>query len=439
MTGAKTAHIFLDANTALHFKRPDLIDWCALIGSRNVVLIGAPILHRELEQQKVHNPSTKLRKRADAYIKWLVEYVRDPAREVRSGTIWHFIPVEPQIDFREHNLSAGIADDHFIASVIAYQPSADVKVYVATADIGMEIKLRHRKIALLILPDTFKLPDEPDAQEKELRDLRRQVSQRNLPSLALITSLDGNRHPFKVRPPAFVPPAKTFEQVSSEHTTLSEPETWPPKQQSLADLRKLGDAASQTALRAAWLSPERVARYNEERDTFLKQYREYLEKLLEWEETVALTVELGLTLSNTGTAPASDIDVILSFPDDLLLMEGDDLPSRPEEPEPPLRPSGVFDVSFAAMMGTRDISGLLRSPYSHFPSVNVNSSVSIDSEAHRVNYWSRNLKHGFTEKLEPIYFRFPSRQSIRQFQVEYEISSSELSQPNAGLVHFVMA
>jgi hypothetical protein len=97
---ASLVHIFLDSNTALHFKRPDQIDWQELTNSNQVVLVAAPILHRELEQQKIHNPSRKLRERAGDYIKWLVQFVRDPDREVRPGTKWLFFLSSPRFILR---------------------------------------------------------------------------------------------------------------------------------------------------------------------------------------------------------------------------------------------------------------------------------------------------------------------------------------------------
>lgn len=430
MTEPRTAHIFLDANTALHFLRPDLIDWCALTGCTQAVLVGAPILHRELEHQKIHNPSGKLRKRTAAYIKWLVEFVRDPAREVRPRTTWHFIPVEPQIDFPAHSLSAGIADDHLIASVISYAPPAGVEVYVATADIGMEIKLRHRKITPLLLPDTAKLPDEPDAQEKELQELRRKAAQKHLPSLSLITELDGSRHPFELGSQVTTASAIPPEEIRRKYPSLQGPERLSADEKATlsSDVRYQILCADMCGITGD------VEQYNKEREIFLAKYEEYFSKLLQWEEWVALTVEVELTLSNEGTAPATDIDVILRFPEDIVLFEEDDCPKRPEEPEPPSRTDTL--MHFSALTGY-DPSSWLPSTHTDFPHVNVNSSASANQEQNEINYWSRNLKHGFTEKLDPIYFRFANRQAVRQFQVEYEISSAELPEPITGTLHFV--
>lgn len=438
MIQTHSAHIFLDANTALHFRRPDQIDWCALTGSDRIVLIGAPILHRELEQQKIHNASRKLRQRADAYIKWLVQFVRDPTLEVRPGTTWRFIPVEPLIDFRAHNLSLVIADDQLIASIVTYTLPDNAQMYVATADIGMEIKLRHRQIAPLLLPDTSKLPEEPDPQERELQNLRRQLAQRHSPILRLVTEMAGDRHPMRIGRQVVVPSAKTLQEVHRENPSLVAPSTREPseKGQSISGLYQLQAVAA--AFTSTFLSPERVSDYNAKLDTFLAEYEGYLEKLLEWEELAALTIQVELTLSNAGTAPGSDIDVILRFPNDIILINEGDLPVPPKQPEPPQRPDRIPSIGGLPLLRDRDFSSLLRSPHTDFSASNSNSSASVNPGEHQASYWLRNLKHGFTEKLDTVYFRFRDRNAVRQFHVEYEISVAELPERTTGNLHVVL-
>ena len=432
MTDSLPAHIFLDANTALHFRRPDEIDWCALTGSKRVVLVGAPIFHRELEQQKIHNASRKLRERAGAYIKWLAQFVRDPTLEVRPRTTWQFISVEPLIDFASHNLSTLISDDHLIASVITYSPSSDASVRVATADIGLEVKLRHRSIQPLLLPDSVRLPEEADPQEKELLHLRRQLAQRRSPILALDTEMGSDRHPISICPQVTLPSAPSLSEISAAHPALLVPGSPSP---AATDHPMAGIFQAGAILRNAILPPERVALYNNGREEFLAEYQKFLDELLVWEEQKALTVEVRLSLSNTGTAPASDVDIILHFPDDLVLMITDDLPPAPDQPEPPQRPDRIPDLWGSSLGG--NFTGLLHPTYPELPTPRFDSSAEVNPERHQATYWLKNLKHGFTQKLEPVFFWFPDRGSVRQFHAEYQISAAELPEAITGRLHFL--
>lgn len=429
MTEAKAAHVFIDTNLALHYQRPDQVDWCALTGCDQVVLVATPTLLRELEKQKVHNPTGKLRKRAGAYIKWLAGFVRNPALEVRPATTWHFIPNEPQIDFRQHSLSMDVADDHIIASVLSYTPSGDPKVHVATADLGMEIKLGSRGIAPLLMPESAMLPDEPDEQEKELRDLRRKVAEKRIPVLTLVTELEGGRHSFSVRPKVTMASVTSPEEVRHKYPPLRGPDSLTPEKK--ADL----SAAVKYQILCAEMCgvPQDIDAYNLEREAYFTKYDAYYRERLDWEELAALTVQVNLTLFNDGTAPATDIDIYLHLPDDVIVFKSDAFPKRPKEPKPPRR---TDMLSLFSSLTDYDHTSLLRSPSLFVPDVDINSSVAADQDKHRIRYWSRNLKHGFTEKLDAVYFRFPNRQAVRNFEAEYEISASELSEPASGTLHF---
>ena len=203
MPRSTTAHVFIDANTALHFKRPDQIDWRTLANANEVVLVAAPVLLRELEEQKVINGSSKLKGRAANYIKWLHQFVRHPETEVRAGVRWWFLPDEPQLDFAAERLSQTIADDHLIASVLHYTRQSGVSVLVATADLGLEVKLRSRGIGVLELPDDLRLPTEPDPIELENRNLRRQIArfEARMPKLSVVFEGSAQHHALSLRDP----------------------------------------------------------------------------------------------------------------------------------------------------------------------------------------------------------------------------------------------
>lgn len=315
-------------------------------------------------------------------------------------------------------------------SATRFSPDS-AEIYVATADIGLEIKLRYRKITPLHLPAAAKLPDEPDAQEKELQELRRKVAQKHLPKLLLVTELDGERHPFAIGAQADAASGSSLAEMRRNYPPMVGPESMTAQEKAVLppDIRYELLCANMCGI------TENVEAYNKEREAFLAKYEEYSSKLLQWEEFAALTVAVELTLSNTGTAPATDIDIILRFPADIVVFEADDFPERPQEPKPPERADVLRH--FSPFTGY-DPSSLFNFSDRN-PSLNLDSSARADEEEHQLHYWSRNLKHGFTEKLDTVYFRFPDREAVRQFQAEYDISSVELPEPITGTIHFVLS
>ena len=94
-------------------------------GASEVVLIAAPVLLREPEEQKVSHNSKKIRGRADKYIKWLHQFLLKPTIEVRPKVTWFFLPSEPQINFTDERLNESIRDDQLIASVLDYSRNSE--------------------------------------------------------------------------------------------------------------------------------------------------------------------------------------------------------------------------------------------------------------------------------------------------------------------------
>ena len=172
MSNHSPTYLFMDANIALHFSRPDQVDWFATTHSRNAILVATPIFLRELDQKKFEGKSAKLRERARKYIKWLLAFSRDPAKEVRPGVRWKFLRQEPNIDWASLGLDQNISDDQLIASVIQFAHNQRIDAFVVTEDIGLEVKLTARKIGVLSLSDDFRLPDEHDKLEGENAALR---------------------------------------------------------------------------------------------------------------------------------------------------------------------------------------------------------------------------------------------------------------------------
>ncbi len=344
MAGASVVHVFLDTNTVLHYKRADQVDWCTLVDATEVVLVIAPVLMRELEHQKVHNPSRKLRERADGIVKWLAQFLRSSTpRTVRPGVTLCFVDHELQVDFVAQRLSPTVADDQLIASVLDHMQAHTERTLVATADLGLEAKLRGRRIELLLLPDELRLPGEPDPLEKELQQTRLELQRLKSRSPRLGVTFANGSHQLQVTlsAPPHVPSAPSLYQIQTDYPPLAKPGRAP--RRSGAPIEELGGIAG--ALNKFGVSAEATDRYNDELQKFYASHGAYLEKLLIWEEQHARSLEVTLILSNNGTAPASDIDVVLTFPEDIELFEPDDLPQRPEAPEPPPKPTPFWSLA----------------------------------------------------------------------------------------------
>ena len=431
MPRSTTAHVFIDANTALHFKRPDQIDWRTLANANEVVLVAAPVLLRELEEQKVISGSSKLRDRAADYIKWLHQFVRHPETEVRAGARWWFLPDEPQFDFAAEGLSQTIADDHLIASVLHYTRQSDVSVSVATADIGLEVKLRSRRIGVLELPDDLRLPAEPDPVELENRNLRRQIArfEARMPKLSVEFEGGAQHHALFLRD-SNANSVTSLDQIRDDNPYMY-------GTQAVARPRDRVGAAFADVQRLTQqfgVSAERADKYNEKLEQYFNQYQHYLEHHAAWRETLSLHHLVKLVIANDGTAPASNIDLDLFFPDGTRPVDEDDIPKEPKAPKAPRRPQGIMAMRG---LGGSDYLSPLMTPNLH-DMINANDDgqpiVGKDGDSVRIGY--STLKHGFSVTSDGLMFRFADAAAVRAFSVEFRLSADELPDALEGQLHF---
>ena len=427
----QVAHIFLDTNCALHFVRPDHIDWCALAKSDEAILVCAPIFFEEIEQQKVKNNSRKLRDRASEFIKWIAPFIREGNSKVRANTTWRFIAEEPNVDFASHKLAREIADDHLIASLINYPVSSSDTKFVATGDLGLEVKLRNRGINVLLLPESARLPDEPDALEREVVELRRKLHLQREPVLGLTFGNEETRSAVELKRPTAGAAVLSLESVRREHPRISETASEEPDNNNSLASQIL---RSRDLLERTWVSPERIKLYNDNLDAFFAAYEKFLSELSRWRESMALTFEASLVLSNSGTAPATDIDITVVFPEELALIEEAELPPRPEQPQAPRRPS--FASSFESPLFSRRGLDVFPS-LSYLHTSKTESVLRIDNERHEARSWLDGVKHGIARKMETFYVRYPASGALKSFHVDYEISAAEMPESAAGQLHFI--
>lgn len=420
-------HIFIDTNTALHFKRPDDVDWAKIVGAKSILLVACPTLLRELEEQKVRNPSKKLRDRAKAYISWLYKYVEDTEQEVRAGVGLKFLGNEPKIDFQKEQLSEEIQDDRLIASVIAYQMDHPKNVSVATADIGLTVKLRTRGISVIRLPTDLELPEEADSVEQENKSLKSQLAELELRQPKLeIRFKDGSKVFEANTDPLTNISFKSFSEIESELQPIPYP-----KKYSSEEYSALGpfDKIQIRMLRQQY-SITSIDRYNSELARFRDSYLEFEAEMEAWRENQRLYQLVELEIENFGSLKATDVDISLEFPDGIQVFELKQLPSRPTPPKPPRRPGDVLEI-LGSGSDAHDLIGLsTRSQLGVVQNWDGIPFASDDRRSMRITY--DQVKHGFIRQFETFVFKFQDLSSTAGFSFEWSISADELPRAVSG-------
>lgn len=144
-----------DTNIFLHRQRYDQIDWSKELGGPPVRLVVPEIVVDELDEKSYK--SSLLSRRANEVLKSLrrtqVRHAAMVPVEVRAKTELQFL-MDPEGHQRRSN-----ADDEFLARAKHLgNIVGDSRLFVATGDLGMQLRAENRRLKVLSLEDKYLLP-----------------------------------------------------------------------------------------------------------------------------------------------------------------------------------------------------------------------------------------------------------------------------------------
>jgi hypothetical protein len=413
--------VFVDTNVFEHFPPLADVDWTELADCSSVTLVIPQVTIRELNRHKDTSPKPRARRRAAGALRKLSEWAKaTPPVIIRPSVELSFRPNEALIDFATFHLRHDVPDDELLASAIEFaserQLGAD-SVLVSTADLGLQLKGRSQgTIKMLSMPESLRLPDEPDSEEKRLRELEeslQQISSR-LPKLNL-TFLNGN----------------TFEENTLYRTT------WIADEKEIAERMKAIRAehpylAEHPSPPTGWTfskagETEREE-YNRELRGYLLRYEQFLRTDVEVTNWQSRTRSLCLILRNSGGAPAEEISICLSFPRGVEIVRDSDFRAIPKMPMPPDYPGG--EVHKEPNISDEEIKELLEKT-SSAPNT-VITEIRKSFGCFEVGILVSRLKHTFSESLPVVNLHFPSVEEFKSFQFTYKMVASNFPQAIEG-------
>ncbi|NSY41935.1 hypothetical protein [Agrobacterium tumefaciens] len=171
---------------------------------------------------------------------------------------------------------------------------------------------------------------------------------------------------------------------------------------------------------------DEIERYNRSVDHYYREYEAYLDAVAEFERLGLRTFDVRLEVVNSGTAPATGIDVDITFPPGLILYDGDHGPEAPKPPEAPPRVALGPGQAFARMIQP-DFKSLL-SP------INRERTEFYYPEDRQVRLKISELKHHHVWSADPIRLSFATASDIGPFDFEYDITANEPPEPIKGNV-----
>lgn len=422
----------------LHCAPVDQIDFRSMLQADAVRLLVPRVTFKELDKHKSSHANSRIRDRARKVLTYLEEMIGSGG-EIREGVTLRFLPRMPDLDFHQYGLNESWNDDLLIASALECKLSdIERETFLITHDTGARLTCRHLEIRTLELPDKYRLPAELDENEKENQRLRRELQQLKnaLPkiSVGFSNGSEQTAH-FEIQ----APEAENENGIADRLRQLKEmnpPMTRPTESDQPETTSALLSRFSGPRLLAGAVSDAEYSRYNRELEHYLTQYEKYLRDLLAARNRSKRTIEFALSVSNTGSAPAEDVDVHFHFPDGFTLFVEEKRPRFPVEPSPPPKPRNAIEMMRADLP---DIDGLMLRP--NLP--DIGGSLS-NFDLRRTNSYDltdhfRRIKHGFVETLPDLCLIFDRFDDARSFHCDYEISVGNLPSPVTGQLNFVIA
>jgi hypothetical protein len=411
-------HVVVDTNVLLQYKRLDQIDWSTL-SLNPVKLIILPVVLRELEELKIGN-NARVRERAAKTVTWFGQLAKKALDvKLKPGVRVCFHTQEPLLDFAEHKLAVRLKDDEVLAGIIALTRDEAVPVGLLTADIGLRLKALQRGFEVHEPPDTDKLPDEQDVRDKEIADLRKENLQfkNRAPKLSVVFKAENEPRQTLVRA---VPSQRheTLEVMQMRHLPLGAEPPATPDPYGLSFLRQM----------QLPVSAEARQRYNDDLAKFFKKYPAFLEEHARWKEMARCRFQLDLSLLNTGTNPASNIDVVLQFPGYVALLTKKMVPPEPEAPDVPKVPEPLDYINSLKRSGIFGHEGQLRDYVgaARIPEGRDVQDWSLKVVGNEVHFRLGRLKQTMAHEIAPFWLQFASPTDMASFSVEVTMTADEL-------------
>lgn len=225
---------------------------------------------------------------------------------------------------------------------------------------------------------------------------------------------------------------KTLEEIKKERPLLSLPKERSDRFAS----EILSSAASASMLSgfgrtkpiSQW-SREETEGYNSFVRSYYSKYAEFLAEQADFDRLVLRSLKVSLTLENTGTLTATDIDVDVTFPAGIILYGEDDSFAAPPTPpeQPPLRPMKP-GVAYVTSAGPE---------IAHFdPARYRPRSTHVHPEDSRVRFSLAELKHNDSALFDPFFISFATWEGVESFDAVYVITAREPIDPIRGSIHF---
>lgn len=426
-TAVMRVFAFIDTNVLMHYRSFDEVDWAKELEVDSLTLVFAPIVFSELDKFKWAG-TRRQKDRARAVLKKLSTLaLSTEAVAIRPGIQAIALDAEPaEACFTQHRLHPQSSDDRLLASYLSFREGCPAdRVLILSADSGLAAKARSRRIELAIPDESLELPQEPDDIERELEKTRRELAEAKSATPNLNLTFGGGTTHLRLE----VRLVKAFDADRRQQLLDAWRKRYPRTTATPDSLEFRGQRIDWSGLAGlpGFVSEKEAAEYNAGVDQVFAKYDAFLTAWPAHVNTHRRTLTLKLVLENSGTAPATDVDVQLWT--DAPGVWRDDLPKLPRAPG--LRkPRSTWDM-------------IAHVPYlDHLRDIRVPATIGnedgpniTDGPDQRVQYAVKRVMHHVPCELRVVYFLFDSDDVVGSFTVNFHLVAANIRKPRIDALH----
>lgn len=421
--------VFFDTMVFLHCKPIQQMDLPKLLCVNSVTIVIPRVILQELDKHKNTHKSRKIRERVVERMKTIQSCVASASKKLRSSVFLQLETTRPSRNFEKQGLNINWPDDQLLASLLSYkQKHPSDRVILISHDVGPQLTAMHLGIEAIELPELWRIPPEEDPLIQENKRLKNELLklQSTQPQLILRLSemQDDEEHVvFRLSPPTPIEiPDKIniLYKLRESYPELHPPEPNGPMTQQISKLISLSQ-----------IPKSEYERYNQELKQYFCAYERYLDRLVGYRTQPDRTIRLLLEIRNIGTAPAEDVDIYVNFPDGFSLYTKEDLPEEPKEPLPPIKPKSEAQKLFFPKIPNLGI----HAPLFNVPSFTEETFSLRRTKSYELREHFDRIKHGYINRIRPIFLVFNSFDEANSFNFEYEITLGNLPKSISGRLH----
>lgn len=395
--------IFPDTMVLIHYQ-PKKLPWAQLAGDTSVEVKVVPRVTSEIDEHKERAHSGVLRRRAITAQQLLLEC---DGKEMSPGVPLELIPFDAPGPLPDARLDPNVPDDRILASILRYKAdNPQQRVVLFTADAGPQSKAKHLGLACKFIGTEHRLKHEDDPEVIELKRTVAALEKRVDPEPILSVSFeDGEAH----------------RALSVRLFRYSE--AWLEDQFKMAEEHMNGPAMEAKRV-ASIFSATHLPATKADEQQYLKKMREYLEAYGRHRDVACRTFKVSLKLTNTGSAPAEEVEINFQTPKHVSLLARDNLPFVPEPPE---------------LKGRSLLESLLGIEHPQPPPFDLHALLNhtaVPKFSEGAECWTASSVRHHTSEEVTFFVRLKDFSNLKGFAIGYTILADNMVQPKRGELSF---